>query len=550
MVLEVLDTEVQEYIHTIENKNIEAQNVIKGLTEKQQARDKEYQRLELEFERVKEEYQLLLYKRFGRAAEQLLKDTRQQLLFVENEPDNSTCEAFKDDADSIQEIKRYTRKKAGRKPIAEHLHREQVIIDISDEEKKCACGATLVKIGEETAEKLHIEPPKIKVIQYIRYKYACRACEGTADEDTATVRIAPVPPSIIPRSIVTPGLLSTIMIQKYQDHLPFYRQELQFERIGVTISRQDMSNWQQQAYSKLRPLFSLLKQTVKAGLVMGMDETTVQVMGTEGKSDTSKSYMWLARGGPPGKPVIVYSYRESRAAKHLPEFLEGFTGYLQTDGYEGYDTALALYPGIRHIGCFSHARRYFFEAAKVGDKSILAKEAIGYIGKLYKIEKELRDKKMPDALFLSERGRKATEVLDRFKGWLDKRSPEVPPSLRLGKAIQYTLGQWDKLVAYLECAYLTPDNNACENAIRPFVLGRKNWLFNKSPAGAESSCGMYSLIETAKQNRLDPFRYLYALFLCVPLIADEKEWEDLLPWNIKNSAKFLKILQDEAKFTL
>jgi transposase len=329
------------------------------------------------------------------------------------------------------------------------------------------------------------------------------------------------------------------MIQKYQDHLPFYRQEIQFERIGVTISRQDMSNWQQQAYNKLLPLFELLKKEVKSGPVMAMDETTVQVMGTEGKSDTSNSYMWLARGGPPGKPVLLFSYRESRAAKHIPEFLEGFQGYLQTDGYEGYDSAITSFPQIRHVGCFAHARRYFFEAAKVGEKSVLAKEAIGYIGKLYKIEKELRDKKLSPTQFLSERGKEATKVLERFKEWLDKHDPEIPPSLRLGKAIHYTLGQWDKLAAYLECTYLTPDNNACENAIRPFVLGRKNWLFNKSPAGAESSCGMYSLIETAKQNGLEPFRYLYALFHCCPLITDEKEWADLLPWNIKQSEKFL-----------
>jgi transposase len=546
MILEALDAEVRDYIFQIKT---EAQTIIDGLTEKQKERDQEYLRLKLEFERVSEEYRLLLYKRFGRTAEQLLKDTGQQLLFNE-EGTEKTAAPVSEDTGSVQEIKSYNRKKPGRKPIAEHLRREQVIIDIGDEEKQCACGAELVRIGEETTEKLHIEPPKITVIQYIRPKYACRCCEGTEDEDEAVVRIAPVPPAIIPRSIVTPGLLSTIMVQKYQDHLPFYRQEQQFERIGVTISRQDMSNWQQQAYIKVLPLFSLLKDAVKSGPVMAMDETTVQVMGTAGKRDTSKSYMWLARGGPPGKPVILFSYRESRGAKHLPSFLEGFHGYLQTDGYEGYAAALASYPRIRHAGCFAHVRRYFFEAAKVGDKSVLAREALGYIGKLYKIERELREKKLPPARFLSERGRQAAAVLDRFKAWLDKRALETPPSLLLGKAIQYTLGQWDKLTAYVECAYLTPDNNACENAIRPFVLGRKNWLFNKSPAGAESSCGMYSLIETAKQNGLEPFRYLYALFHCAPLVTGEKEWEDLLPWNIKNSEKFTKILHEDAQFTL
>ena len=550
MTLEALDVEVQDYIRGIEQKNRDAEKALETLATKQRERDQEYLRLKLEHERLTEEYQLLLYKRFGRAAEQLLKDSKQQLLFTEGEGDTTADRMSEEAAGIVQEIKSYKRKAAGRKPLGEHLHREQVIIDLSEGEKRCACGAVLVKIGEETAEKLHIEPPKIKVIQYIRPQYACRACEGTEDEDKAVVRIAPVPPTIIPRSIVTPGLLSTIMIQKYQDHLPFYRQELQFERIGARISRQDMSNWQQQAYNRLLPLFELLKAAVKSGPVMGMDETTVQVMGREGKSDTTKSYMWLARGGPPGKPVILFSYRESRAAKHLDEFLEGFAGHLQTDGYEGYDTALAAFPQIRHVGCFAHARRYFFEAAKVGGKAALANEAIGYIGKLSAIEKDLRSRKLSAARFLSERGRQAAEVLDRFKGWLDKWALEAPPSLLLGKAVHYTLGQWDKLVAYVECAYLTPDNNACENAIRPFVLGRKNWLFNKSPAGAESSCGMYSLIETAKQNGLEPFRYLYALFHCCPLIVDEQEWTELLPWNIKNSENFTKILQAEAGFSL
>jgi transposase len=245
MRLETLDAEVQSYILGMEKKNRDAEKAITLLTKKQRERerDQEYLRLKLEHERLTEEYQLLLNKRFGRAAEQLLKDSKQQLLFTEGEADTTADNSSEAAAGSVQEIKSYKRKPAGRKPLAEHLHREQVIIDLSEDEKKCACGAVLVRIGEETAEKLHIEPPKIKVIQYIRPKYACRACEGTEDEDRDVVRIAPVPPSIIPRSIVTPGLLSTIMIQKYQDHLPFYRQELQFERIGARISRQDMSNF-------------------------------------------------------------------------------------------------------------------------------------------------------------------------------------------------------------------------------------------------------------------------------------------------------------------
>ena len=326
------------------------------------------------------------------------------------------------------------------------------------------------------------------------------------------------------------------MIHKYQDHLPFYRQELQFQRIGAEISRQDMSNWQQQVYERLSPLFKLLEGVIKTGPVMRMDETTVQVMGEEGRSDITKSRMWLARGGPPGKTVVLYRYRQTGAAYNAKEFLEGFRGHLQTDGNEVYDAAVSGLPGIVHVGCFAHARRKFFEASKSTGKPRSAEEGLKYIRKLYEIENKLREevknKKQSESYFLDGRKKQAGPVLDAFKEWLNKRANEVLPSALLGKAIGYTLKQWDKLAAYLESPHLTPDNNASENAIRPFVLGRKNWLFNKSPKGADSSCGMYSLIETAKQNGIEPLKYLRELFKKAPLASTPGDWEKLLPWNI------------------
>jgi transposase len=303
------------------------------------------------------------------------------------------------------------------------------------------------------------------------------------------------------------------MISKYEDHLPFYRQEKQFERIGVTISRQDMVNWQQKVHGKLRPLFELMEQTLKSGPVLRMDETTVQVMGEEGRLYTDKSYMWLSLGGLPDKTVAWYEYRETRAAYNAKDMLEGYSGYLQTDGYGGYDSAVRDMPGIVHVGCFAHARRKFFEASKATKKPQSAEEGMKYIRKLYNIEDDMRFKFNDDEdKFITEREKLAEPVLNDFKEWLIKRSSEVPASLLLGQAISYSLTQWDKMVAYLESYHLTPDNNAAENAIRPFVLGRKNWLFNQSPQGAESSCGMFTLIETAKQNRLVPLHYLTALF--------------------------------------
>jgi transposase len=357
-------------------------------------------------------------------------------------------------------------------------------------------------------------------------------------QSAPAVVIAPVEPTIIPRSIASPSLLATIMIHKYEDHLPFYRQEKQFARILVTISRQDMSNWQQKIYLFLKPLFDLLEEILKLGPVIRMDETTVQVMGEEGRADTQKSYMWLARGGPPDKIVVLYNYQPTRSADHAIAILKGFSGFLQTDGYDAYDKAVSETPGIVHVGCFAHARRYFFEASKGNKKPGSAEEGMNHIRRLYSIENSMRDKykdnndEEKEEKFVAERKELAAPVLEKFKSWLLIRKSEVPEAGRLGEAIKYTLNQWDKLKAYLESYHLTPDNNASENAIRPFVLGRKNWLFNKSPSGADSSCGMFSLIETAKQNGLVPWNYLNILFEKAPYASSREEWEELLPWNI------------------
>ncbi|WP_010263057.1 IS66 family transposase, partial [Treponema primitia] len=368
---EIIPLEVQEYIRKLERENLE----------------------------LKERLDLLLYKRFVRSAEQLLAEEKQPPLFIETEDETAGVPEKESDT-AVQKVRSYSRKRPGRKPIDENLPRVDRIVDISEEEKRCACGSQMVRIGEEVSEKLQIIPPKIYVERIIRPKYACRACEGTEDEGKPAVRIAPVEPAIIPRSIVTPSLLSYIIIQKYEDHLPYYRQEKQFERIGVHLSRQDMSNWQQQAWEKLHPLAELMKKTVKTGPVMQMDETTVQVMGEEGREDTQKSYMWLARGGPPGKPVILYEYHETRAAHHAREFLEGFSGYLQTDGYDGYDRAVKERTDIIHVGCFAHARRKFFEASKVTKKAGSAEEGIKHIRKLYMLEEELRGQNLESAAFL------------------------------------------------------------------------------------------------------------------------------------------------------
>ena len=212
--------------------------------------------------------------------------------------------------------------------------------------------------------------------------------------------------------------------------------------------------------------------------------------------------------------------------------MTGFKGYLQTDGYEGYDCELKNHPDIIHVGCFAHARRKFFEAQKVSSQSKSASVGLTFIRRLYKIETELREQKLPASLLVATRKEKTKAILEDFKKWLDKLYSNTKAETLLQKAVNYAHNQWDKLIAYLGEAELTPDNNLSENAIRPFVIGRKNWLFYKSPAGAESACALYSLIETAKINNVDPDNYLTFLFEQTPYAVSTTDWNSLLPWNV------------------
>jgi transposase len=403
---------------------------------------------------------------------------------------------------------------------------------LPEDEKQCACGSTLVRIGEETSERLAIIPRRVYVERHIRPKYACHACEGSGDESRAAVRTAPVPPSIIPRSITSPALLATILINKFCDHLPFYRQEDIFARDGLDLSRQDMANWAIKVGEAVEPLVTRLEKRLLEFPLIQMDETPLQVLGEPERSNTSRSYMWLARGGPPGKQVILYRYQPSRSAKHPSSFLKDYHGYLQTDGYEAYETALSG-TDIVHVGCWAHARRKFDEAAKAGKTPGLAVEGLERIKQLYILERNLRgqvaDGSLNSATFLEMRKTKAEMLMKDLETWLSDQSGDVLPTSLVGKAVAYTLGQWKKLVRYVDLIELTPDNNACENAIRPFVLGRKNWLFSGSPQGARTSCNIYTLIETAKANGLKPWDYIERLCEILPG-TPEHDLDLLLPF--------------------
>ena len=528
MQVERLDATVIDYINEIK---AQFEKQISELTRQMVQLKEEAIEYRNKYLVIKEERDLLIYKRFMRSSEQIPFDNNQQQLFPAETEVKQLTEKEKPEERTI--VKEHSRKKCGRKPIDPSIRRVVRTIDIPEDEKKCACGAELARIGEEISEKLHIIPEEVYAEQIHRLKYACPCCEGTAEEGVKpAVRIAPVEPSIIPRSIATPSLLSYLLTHKFEDHLPYFRQEKQFKRIGVTLCRQDMANWQQMSYKNIGPLFNLIEQAVKSGSLIQMDETPFKVMKEEGRTNTQKSYIWVARGGPPGKTVVLYRYYETRKAENARKFLEGFKGYLQTDGLDSYDSAIKEMPDIIHIGCFAHCRRYFFEASKLHEKSELAEEGINHIGKLYKLEHELRSQDLPPEEFLVKRKKDAESILGAFKAFLLKLQETVPPSMKLGQAVHYSLTQWDKLIRYLDSPLITPDNNLCENSLRPVVLGRKNWMQFGSPAGAESACGFYTLIETAKQNSYEPAHYLKALFEKAPYASSTEDWEKLLPWNI------------------
>ena len=475
---------------------------------------------------LEEELRLLRHKIFGRRSERFSQEEeKQSVLFNEGADTQEVPSA----PEATIEVAAHQRAKRGRRPLPADLLREEVVHDIAESEKICSCGAPLVRIGEETSEQLDIVPIQLKVIRHVRPKYACKKCEG--QDSVHPVKIAPVAAQIIEKSIATPGLLAFVLVSKFCDAIPFYRQETQFARIGIDLPRGDFCNWTAQAALQCDPLMELFLDEIRAGPVMQMDETRVQVMKELGRADTAQSFMWVMRGGPPAKPVIVYRYHPSRSAAIPLQYLSGFQGHLQTDGYEGYGEVGSL-PGIVHVGCWAHVRRKFDEAAKSSKKSGSAQEALARIGKIYRVERDLRAQTLSVEAFVQNRKDQVLPILQDFKEWLETKALQVPPSALLGKAVNYTLKEWEKLLHYLDSPHLTPDTNLIENAIRPFVVGRKNWLFSGSPRGAHASATIYSLIETAKANGIEPYRYLRYVFTRLPLAKSKDDYRALTPLQL------------------
>lgn len=489
-------------------------------------------RYEVENNILREQVRLLRAQLYGRKTEKIraFQEDTQALLFDEAEACSSVEEEVKEEI----EIKAHKRGKRGRKPLPADLPRVDVIHDLEEEEKTCACGRMKSRIGEEVSEQLDMIPARVQVIRHIRYKYVCKNCEGVDAEEPA-VKIAPLPEQLIPKSIATPGLLAHVLTAKFVDALPFYRQESQFSRLGVDLPRSTMCGWAIKVAERSDPLLELLDKEIRSGPLINIDETPLQVMKEPGRSNKTKSYMWIYRGGDPDRPALVYQYHQSRSGEVVAEYLKGYKGYVQSDGFSGYDF-IDHNPDIIHVGCWAHVRRKFVDVVKASGKRKSVKgrtgnaeKAIEYIRRLYAIEKKARERELSYKALYEERRKYANPILADFKEWLDEISPKTPPQGLLGKAVSYTLGQWDRLVRYIEDGRLRPDNNLAENAIRPFVVGRKNWLFSGHPRGAKASAALYSLIETAKANKLEPYSYLRYLFDKLPLARSCDDYKNLLP---------------------
>ncbi|WJW74360.1 IS66 family transposase [Thiohalobacter sp. IOR34] len=481
----------------------------------------ENQRYKAQVLTLTEQLNLALARRYAASSEKLSPD--QIRLFDEAEVE---AEAAESDEDAVVAVPAHTRRKRGRKPLPDTLPRIEVVHELPEPDRFCPRdGARLAEIGEVSSEQLDIVPAKIRVIRHIRKQYACTCGQ--------CIKTAPLPPQPIPKSLASPGLLAHITVSKYQDALPLYRQATILNRIGVDLPRATLANWMIQAGALVQPVINLLRDRLLAYDIVQMDETPVQVLKAPGKTARSKSYLWVQRGGPPEQRVVLYDYDPSRSQTVPKRLLEGFTGYLQTDGYDGYNAVVAAH-GLTHVGCMAHARRKFHEAVQAQGKGKHknrkgghAHRGLALIQKLYRVEKQARTLEPKDRH--AHRQRHAKPLLETLRTWLDEVLPQVPPATATGKALNYLNNEWPKLVRYLEDGRLEIDNNGAENAIRPFVVGRKNWLFSTSVKGVKASANLYSLIETAKANGLEPYAYLRRVFSELPRANTIEAIEALLP---------------------
>jgi transposase len=455
------------------------------------------------------------------------EDEKQAYLFNEIEDAESSKE---DSGIKVKSHRRKKKKRSGKQPLPEWLPRKDIIHDLSENEKTREDGRVAKKIGEVISEKLLVKPAVYYVEKHIRYKYIFVDPTETGPEDTSLIITAPKPPEILEKSIATPELLAYLGVFKFCYHLPFYRIEKLLSASGIHITRASMAIWHMQLYDKLIPILNLIKAKLKKGLVVSIDETTLQVLKEKGRRSDNKSYMWLFNGGVRGHPIFYYHYNPSRASTVVMDILDDYSGIILSDGLDVYKVA-ARKLKLKLAGCNAHARRKFYYAAK-DTKGSSAHEFLKIYRKPYRIEKECRNKELSPEKILEVRQGKSAPLMKEMKELLEKYIISARPSGLFGKALSYTLNEWEYLTLFLQDGNIPIDNNHTENGIRPFVIGRKNWMFSATPKGAHASAALFTLVETAKANKLEPYKYLCYLYNNLPTCIDEEDYEKLLPMNI------------------
>jgi len=482
-------------------------------------KDNELVEKDLAYQALLERYNLKLANEYGKKSEKMpgADEVFNEVELVLDEHDKKLLADSNSDA--------ITKTKPKRKPLPQALPRKEVVVDIDDGDKVCdCCQSPLHKMGESSSEALEFVPAHIKVIKTIRPKYTCRHCERNGIESVVKTALMPATP--IPKSIATPSLLSQIISCKYQFGLPLNRQETMFADIGLELSRQTMSSWMLRSAQLLEPLYMRLKEVLLAEPAIHADETPLKVI----KAEKATSYMWVYCCGSDRRSektnIVLYDYHNSRAAQCTIDFLDGYQGYMHVDGYKAYGLTEA-----KLIACLAHIRRKFVDAKKIHAKAKTGKVdvVLNLIGKLYGIEQRIKEKSSEDKFNI--RQSHAKPIVKELHHWLIKHKDKIPPKSKLGEAISYSINQFDKFQRYLEDGRLSIDNNRAERAIKPFVIGRKAWLFSNTCNGAHASAILYSIVETAKANGLVVHDYISQ---CLQHIAEQpNNLEPLLPWNIE-----------------
>ncbi len=447
-------------------------------------------------------------------------------VLADGEPDLDDGEISTDDG-AEQDPESKPKKPRGRKGFSPDLPRTQKFIHLSDEEREGAIDTFFVKVKEE----LDIIPAQVQVIEIMQEKAVY------LDEDGERfLKSADRPAHPIGKSTASINLLAWLVIAKYADGLPLYRLEKILARYGGQITRTTLANWIIRLSVTLQPLLDRLDAQLMLCDYLQIDETRLQVLKEPGMEPTGDKWIWLMRGGPPGREVVLFNYDKSRGMAVAERLLEDFTGtYVQTDGYVGYDKPCAA-KKLVHLGCMDHGRRKVVEAIKSQPKPGKGKPStamvlLSHIDALYRFERQWAD--LDDDARYKQRQKIAVPRLVKIRKWLDEKQPKVAPDTLTRKAINYLINQWDHLVRYCEHGQLRISNVLAENAIRPFAVGRRAWLFSDSPEGAKASAAMFSLIESAKANGLEPYAYMQYVIGNIAAADTEEALDALMPWNMK-----------------